>query len=90
MNPDQRFQETGKRLVKVVDQVVEFLMNWRKDIRGPHPEEALRFALLMLISSIRDFVVFSETTMYQNFTGLRPNELPSILNEFFQRMVARP
>ncbi len=87
MNPNERFQQTGKQLVQAIDRIVDFLLNWRQDIAHPHPERALRLALMASVSLIRDFVVFPETTLYPDLAGLGPDELPAALTELFQRMV---
>jgi AcrR family transcriptional regulator len=60
MHPNQRFQQTGKRLIDVLDRVTRFLLNWRNEIGDPHPERTLRLALVMVmvISTIRDCLVF--------------------------------
>jgi len=42
---------------------------------------------MMTISLIRDLVVFSQTTMYENVAGLSPEEAPAVLAGMFRSMV---
>lgn len=86
-HPNQRFQQTGKRLTRALDRLADFLMNWRTALRHPQPERTVRLALMMTISLIRDLVVFSETTMYQELLGVSLDRAPSFLAEAFKNMV---
>lgn len=86
-NPNERFQQTGRRLVLVIDRVAEFLLSWRSEMRHPHPDRRVRLALMMTISLIRDLVVFSETTLYQDLLGAGPRDAPAALADMFASMV---
>jgi AcrR family transcriptional regulator len=86
-NPNERFQQTGKRLAQAIERLADFLLDWRHDIGGSEADRTVRLALMMTISLIRDLVVFSQTTMYENVAGLRPEEAPAVLARMFRSMV---
>jgi AcrR family transcriptional regulator len=86
-HPNQRFQQTGKRLVTAIDRLADFLLHWRSAISHPHPDRAVRLALLMTISVIRDLVVFSDTTFYRDVLGLDPHETPAALAGVFRNLL---
>jgi AcrR family transcriptional regulator len=86
-HPNQRFQQTGRRLVTAIDRLADFLLRWRSEIDHPHPDRAVRLALLMTISVIRDLVVFSDTTFYRDVLGLDPHDTPAALAGAFRNIL---
>ncbi len=87
LHPNQRFQQAGRRLISALDRMAGFLHRWRDEIADPNPERALRMALVMVISTIRDYLVFSETTLYRDFIGIDLDEFPAALNQTFLHMI---
>lgn len=86
--PDLRFQQTGKRLARLINRICDFLLNWRQEINHPHPAQALRFALVMVVSLIHEYTLFSETTMYQKLLHTSQEDFRERLGDSFRRLVA--
>ncbi len=88
MNPNQRFQQTGKRLAEAIGRIADFLLNWRQEIAHTQPDRLLRLGLMMSISLIRDFIVFAETTHYQELLDPGLGDLQSLLADSFRRITS--
>ncbi len=85
-NPDRHFQENGRRLTKVAERIADFLGRSRKESNHPRPEEAFRLALVMVMATIRETVLFSETTMWPELLGLNEEEFHAALTDSFLRL----
>jgi len=88
--PNERFQQTGRRLSQLIDRLAEFLSAVGDSPPGPAARPAIRLALVMLIASIRDVVVFDETTHHQQLLGRQGAELRAAFTGAFHRLLGIP
>lgn len=63
LSPNDRFQATGRRLVRCIDTVCGLLMGRRGEIRHPDPEHALRLGMTLVVAAVKEMVIFSQTTL---------------------------
>lgn len=63
LSPNDRFQTTGRRLVRCIDTVCNLLLKRRGEIRHPDPEHALRLGMTLVVAAVKEMVVFSQTTL---------------------------
>ncbi len=85
-NPDSHFQKNGRRLSRLIGQTADFLANWKEDMDLPRPEQGIRLALVMVMATIRETVLFGETTMWPAVLGTGEDRLQADLTESFLRL----
>ncbi len=85
-NPDSHFQENGRRLSRLIGRAADFLTNWKEEMALPRPEQGIRLALVMVIATIRETVLFGETTMWPAVLGTGRDRLQADLTESFLRL----
>ena len=62
-----------------------FPANWKGELDHPRPDQAIVFALVMVIATIREAILFPETTMWPNLLGLTEEKFQTALTESFLR-----
>lgn len=87
--PDDRFRQTGERLSLLIDRLAGFLLRAGEGDGDGGQEQLpdLRLALMMLISTIRDVVVFGDTTNYPQVLGLPGEQALPLLTRAFHRLL---
>lgn len=87
VSPDPNFQANGKRLSQLIGRIADFLCSWKGEISHPQPERAVRLALVMVIATIKETILFDETTMLKGQLGLGDHAFPAALHESFLRCI---
>jgi hypothetical protein len=85
--PEERIQQTGERLSHLIDRLADFLQDAWEGREGAAEPAALRLSLVMLIATIRDVVVFADTTHYPEVLGLSGEALLAQLTRAFHRLL---
>jgi AcrR family transcriptional regulator len=88
-HPDPHFQRNGKRLSRLIVRLAGFLAIWQGEMDLPRPEQGIRLALVMIMATIRETIVFPETTMWPSVHGLGEKGFQAALTESFLRLCGR-
>lgn len=88
--PDPHFQQNGRRLTGLVGRLADFLARWKGEMDHPRPEHAVRLAMTMLMATIRESILFGETTMWPGLLGLSDEEFEAALTDSFLRQCGVP
>jgi AcrR family transcriptional regulator len=83
LNPRlEAVRETGDSEARSFQQMVDTFRMWRDEIHRPDPEQAIRFAFLVVASMLRDLITFDRMRLMQRVVAvddeLLARELPRV------------
>jgi len=67
------------------ERLADLFLLWRREIRHPQPEYAVRYAIVMVAVSLKDLIIFGNTGLFERIVPLDDNRLREELPRVFLR-----
>jgi AcrR family transcriptional regulator len=67
------------------ERMAEMFLLWRRDIRHPRPESAVRYAMVMMAVSLKDLIIFGGASRFEKAVRIDDDQLREELPRVFLR-----